>query len=361
MIRANVTTAPEEAPETPATERACLNCGEVANLRARYCSGCGQRLGDSLLTVRVFLKEILEEGLALDGRLPRTVGMLFTRPGRLTREYAAGRVVRYVRPFKLYVASSILFFLVLSLSIGSAIPKDFEVQRTNAGADTEAPAEATDEGGARETAGEVVSQEVAGGGGPEGATVSRESAGAEAPPETEADAVSEVTNTTSDSGAGSGRVANRSGPPAFVQNVMESFVESVSEDPRISVRRFTERMLQDTPKAVIVLLPIFAFILKLLYIRRRRLYVEHLVFVLHVHAFGFLLAIPLILAPDSWPTGLIWLFLPIYLFWAMKQVYGQSWLKTAVKFSIFGGAYLISVIATLLTVVIVAAIAVGRG
>lgn len=380
MTPANMTTRFQEAPEAPATARACLNCGEVASLRARYCSGCGQRVGESILTVRVLLGEILEEILSLDGRLPRTVGTLLVRPGHLTREYAAGRIVRYVRPFRLYLATSIIFFLVLSLSIRFALPEDFKFGFQNDDTSTESPAETTSEGVAQGAAGEEVQEETAGGRAAQGATgeaVEEETgnkvtvapigagdaaAAALARAGVDDSAVARLVggNTRARSSGEAQRTVKRSAKPGFFSRyVLGPFTEHLSEDPELTARRFTERMLRDAPKAVIVLLPIFAFILKLLYIRRRRLYVEHLVFVLHVHAFGFLLAIPLLLVPDGWLKGLLWLLLPVYLYWAMRQVYGQSWPKTAFKFFIFGWAYLISVLATLVTVTIVAALAVG--
>jgi hypothetical protein len=297
--------------ELPLAAATCPNCGEVTNGRTRFCTGCGQRQGESLLTVRALVADILEDVFGLDGRLPRTLRGLFFRPGHLTREYAVGHIERYVRPFKLYLASSVIFFLALSLSIKLDIPDDaaLEVGQVNSAAP---------------------------------------------PPRTMADSVA----------ADSGAVAAVTEPRArqrrtFVERVILPFQEKASADPKESGQRLIDRMLDDAPKAVFDLLPIFALFLKILYIRRRRLYVEHLIFVLHVHAFGFLLAAPLLLAPDSWPTGFLWLALPVYLFWAMKRVYGQSWARTAVKFITFGWAYFISVVITLVTVTIIAAVAVG--
>jgi hypothetical protein len=53
---------------------------------------------------------------AFDTRLVRTVWPLVRRPGFLTAEFLAGRRVRYVHPLKLYLAISLVAFLVLSLS-----------------------------------------------------------------------------------------------------------------------------------------------------------------------------------------------------------------------------------------------------
>jgi hypothetical protein len=306
----------------------------------RYCMGCGQRQGESLLTVRALLADLLEDVFALDGRLPRTLGGILFRPGHLTREYAAGRIARYVRPFKLYLASSIIFFLALSIFFKFDIPHEVTGNfPMPAGIAATAPEE-TD---VAPTAGEPdnieQAQSVEAQRGTEGAAVTTETA--------------EVAGLTAVSEPRARQQRS------LFERVVKPFVEKASGDPNEAARRLLDRMLDDAPKAVFVLLPIFALFLKILYIRRRRLYVEHLIFVLHAHTFGFLLATPLLLIPDSWPTGLLWFSLPAYLLWAMKRVYGQSWPRTIFKFFVFGWAYFISVVATLVTVTIVAALAVG--
>ena len=55
------------------------------------------------------LRELLDEWLALDGRLVRSLAVL-ARPGRLTERYLDGRRVAYLRPFRLYLLASVLLF-----------------------------------------------------------------------------------------------------------------------------------------------------------------------------------------------------------------------------------------------------------
>ena len=49
---------------------------------------------------------------------------MISRPGWLTLEYLAGRRARYVHPFKLYFAFSLVFFLVFSISGYSIVRVD---------------------------------------------------------------------------------------------------------------------------------------------------------------------------------------------------------------------------------------------
>ena len=93
---------------------ACRNCGTP--LAGPYCSACGQRVLDLDRPLRDLVGEWASAVAAFDTRLVRTVWPLFRRPGFLTAEFLAGRRVRYVHPLKLYLAISLVAFLVLSLS-----------------------------------------------------------------------------------------------------------------------------------------------------------------------------------------------------------------------------------------------------
>ena len=100
-------------------------------------------------------------------------------------------------------------------------------------------------------------------------------------------------------------------------------------------------MLNDIPKMMFFLLPLFAVMLKLLYLHPKRLYVEHLIFLLHVHAFGFLLLGPLLLVHPDWLVVAVFLVLPVYILAAMRVVYKQGWPKTLVKFSLLSLGYVV--------------------
>src|SRR5688500_17610765 len=98
--------------------RPCLNCGDTSI--GWYCPTCGQRKMDVAISLRRMLMEALEDQLSLNSTLPRTLGALFFRPGHLTREYVQGRIVRYIPPFRLYLVSSLLFFILIPLVPGVA-------------------------------------------------------------------------------------------------------------------------------------------------------------------------------------------------------------------------------------------------
>lgn len=91
----------------------CLNCG--AELAGRWCSQCGQKEVDPRPTVHELAHEALHELAHVDGKLIRTIRLLLTKPGQLTREFLEGKRARSVTPIRLYLICSLLFFGVVSV------------------------------------------------------------------------------------------------------------------------------------------------------------------------------------------------------------------------------------------------------
>ena len=91
----------------------------------------------------------------------------------------------------------------------------------------------------------------------------------------------------------------------------------------------------------IILVPALALVLQLLYLRRKRYFVEHLVFSLHYHTLAFALMGLFFQFSFQHPQYLGWFLLLIftYGFLAMKRFYHQSWRKTFLKFGILHTFY----------------------
>jgi hypothetical protein len=116
---------------------------------------------------------------------------------------------------------------------------------------------------------------------------------------------------------------------------------------------FRNALAEDIPLMMIFFLPLLAVSMKVLYLFSRRYYVEHLLFFVHYHAFGFLLLTLLTLSDEvaeSFPVletanklvfwgGLVYLF--IYLFQAMRRVYGQGRLVTGIKYFVLSFCYVV--------------------
>jgi hypothetical protein len=114
-----------------------------------------------------------------------------------------------------------------------------------------------------------------------------------------------------------------------------------------------EALVHNLPRAMFIFLPALAVLMKLLYRRPRRYYVEHLLFFVHNHAFAFalfgvyaLLARLLPAALEDWLQLVVWLYFPYYLFVSMRRVYGQGRFRTSLKFVALAFTYFIGAVIT---------------
>lgn len=90
----------------------CANCG--APLGGRFCAKCGQD-AHTQLTVRHFFEEVVEGLLHFDSTFWRTFTPLLFRPGSMTQQYLAGRRKYYAPPFRTYLVISVIYFLLSSI------------------------------------------------------------------------------------------------------------------------------------------------------------------------------------------------------------------------------------------------------
>ena len=101
---------------------------------------------------------------------------------------------------------------------------------------------------------------------------------------------------------------------------------------------FWDELKENYPKVMFFLLPIFALILKLLYYKQKKVYVEFLIFSLHFHCFAFMVAsifqvIYLIVGFDF--SIILVLLILFYLIVAMKKVFDKKYLTTVLRFIMF--------------------------
>lgn len=97
--------------------RRCANCDHRLAPEDRHCAACGQkRLDERARSFMHLLKSSLAEVSSVDSRLWRSMGLLFARPGLLSREYRLGRRRRYLSPISLFLIANVVFFLAPSLT-----------------------------------------------------------------------------------------------------------------------------------------------------------------------------------------------------------------------------------------------------
>lgn len=97
----------------------CPSCG--ANRQSCYCAECGEKfISPKDFELKHFLFEQLpHEFLHVDGKLPRTMRLLFMQPGALAKSYVAGRRQPFVGPLRVYI---VLFLLQVVVGVAVSGP-----------------------------------------------------------------------------------------------------------------------------------------------------------------------------------------------------------------------------------------------
>ena len=284
----------------------CPNCGYTFEEVNNYCPNCGQENHDLNVPVKHLLWEFLEGTLHYDTKFWITLKYLLLRPGLLTEKFNIGQRASYVPPFRLYVFVSLVFFFTLAVSTKSNIQV-----RTG------------DEGGA--TAQAAL---------PTGVSIGT------AIPDTLQAAI------LKDSVAArlAGDALRRDTAVVVSENWQE--FETKFKSFAQGGEQSKQRLLKNSSFMMFLLMPFFAYLLYLFYYRKRRNYVEHLMFSIHLHTFYFILIIVAILAGFLFPAleleGIVLLIMLLYLYFALKQVYKTSYLGTLLKIIPISLTYLIT-------------------
>ena len=370
MTDPSATPSATSVPETPQPSApVCQNCD--APLLGPHCYRCGQPVSGLVRHFSSVIGDFFDSVLNIDARVFHTLGPLFAKPGYLSCEYFAGRRVRYVSPVRLFVFLSIVTFFIARLTINiHGDPIQFNGDDTMSAATTVTQVEKLrDEAIAGIAQGRSNARDVPGldpglRSAQDGiraqaqrriAEIDTAHARGEPPPKPKPDIHFGNDGKTWDA---------KSNPLTFAWlpvvvndwiNVQigraEKNVARMQDDPSL----FKDAVLGAIPSTLFVLLPVFALMLKLLYVFKRRLYMEHLIVALHSHAFLCLtlllvfaaMALRQWLAPGTGALhavlglveGVLFAWMPVYLLLMQKRVYGQGWPMTLLKYSMLGFSY----------------------
>lgn len=100
----------------------CRNCQTPLN--GEYCGNCGQRNVDLERPIWTLVADVIKETFEVDGRAWLTMKTLFRHPGALTGEFLAGRRRTYTPPLRLYLVTSISFFVFVAWLAQSGVLLD---------------------------------------------------------------------------------------------------------------------------------------------------------------------------------------------------------------------------------------------
>src|SRR5467141_94554 len=321
----------------------CENCG--TQLQGHWCAKCGQPAIDYRRSFRHVIADLLNEFLNWDSKFFATIGLLLVRPWKLTNEFLAGHRVRYVHPLRLYLLASILFFFAvnygakgLKFEPGKLSPKDRAELEADLKKENLPPA-------ARE----------------ELQALLRESSPSPAP--------SPLTNMPSPSPAPGTDTQTREygkiGERPFVvfdqaksTTPFERWIESRAKEKMgehgTKMGLFIATLFSNLPYMMLCCIPLFAFVLKILYVRRHIFYIDHLIYALHIHTFAYTGIMLIVLGTiglnrvipgpiAGWTIALLWIAFLVQIFLSIRRVYRQGWFISIFKF-LFGGFVYLMVI-----------------
>jgi hypothetical protein len=355
----------------PETARPCENCGTP--LLGEHCYRCGQPIKGLVRHFTSILGDFLDSVFNIDARFPHTIWPLFAKPGYLSLEYFAGRRVRYVSPVRLFFFISIITFFVAQLVIQTG-QGAFQINDDGNGSRIGSATRVEDVEKLRDEAIAKLDRAIAKAGKSPGATVGLHAAQAEV----RTDAANRIRDLQA--------AAAKGEPPPPPAPATISFDGDGAWDPKTNpVRvgwlpgfanawlnaqigrardnisrmgtdssRYKDALLGAVPSTLFLLLPLFALMLKLAYVFKRRLYMEHLIVALHSHAFLCLdlllvfgvIALDRVVAPNGLADGLLrlaevllFVWMALYLLIMQKRVYRQGWIMTLLKYCALGLCY----------------------
>ncbi len=372
----------------------CDNCGQ--QMHGPYCARCGQATRHFIKFFPSVVREILEDTLDIDGRFGRTLVTVMFRPGRATKDFLSGKRVHYTPPFRLYLFTSLLAFLMLSLEFGD-IGEQIDASIHEAQQESVSVFDEDGNPASPETAAEVadILNQVESIDNPEeiaevinqlGSIENEEQESA--PDSTDivlrAPGVPEdVAEEAADRSEFTIRFSDEAWDPEtnpvavewlpdFVNSFFNRMLGNIQENgPRIQENPsiLIDQVIQLLPQTLFILLPIFALILKFFYAFSKRYYMEHLIYSVHVHTFTLMILIAVgfvNILERALPPGAelaldiiqiclaSWILL--YLFIAQKRVYRQGWFFTFIKYNLVYITYTaLQIIAITLVIVIGAA------
>jgi len=336
----------------------CENCG--AELQGHWCSQCGQPAIEYRRSFRYVVADLLNEFLNWDSKFFTTIALLIFKPWRLTNEFLAGKRVRYVNPLRLYLLASILFFFAVNYATkgvkfepGKLEPKDraeLEAELKN----EDLPPAAREKLAAllRESSPSPASE-------PSTNTPSPVPSGS---PNASPSSPAPETDTQKKQ---YGKIGER--PFVFsdgakssspIERWFEAKAKEKMGEHGTKMGLFISTMFSNLPYMMLCCIPLFALVLKVLYVRRRIFYIDHLIYALHIHTFFYAGLMLIVLATiglnrfapgpiAGWLIALLWIAFVTQIFLSIRFVYRQGWFFSIFKFLFGGFVYLIVLVVAL--------------
>lgn len=327
-------------------EKNCLNCG--ATVQGRFCQDCGQENVVPHETFWHMVKHFLYDITHFDSNFFGTIHHLIFKPGFLSTEYNKGRRASYLHPVKMYVFTSAIFFLLffsffmpkdaVKTDMNNPLSKEERVMYIGLASEKLKDQPSNDSlryeiDWLRDTNRLITRKDVM---------------EFELEDNNVFSLVYENYRSTREYDSLQQLLPPGERDGWFMRRLVKKQIdinEKFKENPEEALNKVMESLFHRLPYMLFVSLPLFAFILKMVYIRRKQFFfADHGVFTIHLYVFTFLVLLVIFIFDklndgSDWNiwgilTFLLVLLLFFYLYKAMRNFYGQRRGKTIAKFLI---------------------------
>ncbi|WP_224996510.1 DUF3667 domain-containing protein [Cesiribacter sp. SM1] len=319
---------------------ACLNCNRPLSSTDNFCSGCGQENTKHTISFGTFLHDFFSNYLSFDSRIGRSTVPFLLQPGLLTKKFNEGKRTSFVHPLRLYLIISFVFFFLLSMLINQVVEErkiSLYDGKTFSLGNEPGPNEKRMIQAGIDSAQEKLNE--------------KDSTLVQLP---------DTALIASSRKAGIDFMSLMRNQVLTDEQVLDSLqMDKKSELDRLIVHQgrkvfqkdmdvFIPYLIQNLSIMMFLLLPVFAFFLYVLFWRREKYYISHVIHALHLHSFSFLILALLLFLAFFYQSGLLvfaaFLIVTLYAFFSIKKVYGQGWWRTLLKFNVLGFCYFMTLL-----------------
>ena len=301
-----------------------------------FCAQCGQHAVDYRHSFGRVFADVLDSFLNWDSKFIVSLWLLMSRPWKLTIDFLSGKRVRHMHPLRLYLLVSIAFFfgvheLAKQANLNPRTHRDLTPEeRAKVDANlSKLPADVQAE----------VKKEI------------EKSAKHKTETKTPEGKTPETKSPEDDHGfleIGTDKDDPNASP---IEKWLSRRAKEKIGEHGVNGKVFFLALVGNLPAMMLCCIPLFAFVLKFLYLFRRVFYIDHLIYALHIHAFAYL-AILLIgftfaglrhVAPvlAGWVMAAMIVTAVTQLLFSVRRVYRQGWFMSIFKFLLGGVIYLI--------------------
>ncbi|AFM02943.1 Protein of unknown function (DUF3667) [Bernardetia litoralis DSM 6794] len=346
------------------TKTVCLNCNFEVKTENKYCPNCGQENADKRISLFLLLEDAVATAFNFESRVFKTIPYFLFYPGRLTNEFLAGRRVRYMHPFKIYLLSSILFFFVIIKLFTPALEDSIrKIDKTSEEINIELSLDdSTSEISKKiqqrqiilkDSISEVLAKIKTGN--IDSSLINIDSLEFLVQDSAALAETFGLFNETAKEKNNSWRrffrlIKDRKMTPDVLLDSLNNqdnnainiqFAEQLLKIGRNDPAIFLANIINNIGTLMFFTLPILAFCFMPFYFRSKKYYIDHLIFTLHLQAFTFVI-LTIAALFFHWNfigiSLIVLLGLIIYVWFAFKKVYKQGFWKTTIK------AYIISIL-----------------